>query len=327
MIFTNRKHNLYLLGPCLIWIVLSLYATLGLFTFSYAELHPGQTLPSLTTLKNVTYNDVKLRQILPDSIRLMHETGFANIPVEDLPLDLREKGKFLSGSDLAAYRQKVAVQESLALRQSTMIEQAQAEQARAKGAQQSEQKQSAPPQFTPPEHLKQNSELSPKNPNSVKNYLSRLAAEEQKRNELAQLEQQVRSEKLEDKPSNTVKTEPPRIVTEEQVKRSWINSLSLPSSLDKNYHKVKTSNEEFKRKVTNGLLDSAAWFEATEWNMKEYNRVGQHDMALLLANQLRENLSRRAQGRAAMGRDAEKLMQEQKIQSLEREVNSLKRGW
>jgi hypothetical protein len=217
----------------------------------------------------------------------MHATGFATIPVEDLPIDLRKTGKFLSGPDLTAYRQALAEREKLAPKQTAIIEQAQAEQARTKHTEETE--------------------------------------EERKRTELKQYEQQVKSEQSDHEPSTTPKTESPRIITVEQLKQIWINSLSSPRTLDQNYHQVQRSNREFKNQVVSGTLDSVAWLYVAYLNMNEYNRVGQHEMALLLANRIKEYEQRQEatdRSRAAIGSSMEK---DSKIRELEQKVDSLKR--
>lgn len=174
------------------------------------------------------------------------------------------------------------------------------------------------------EQLKKTEALS----SSLQSKIDELSAvntrqKEQKSTEKNQLEQQVRSEQLENKPSNTIKTEPPRIITAEQVKQSWINSLSLPGTLDRNYQKAYSSNEEFKRKVIGGFYDERAWLDAMEWNIKEYDRVGQHDTAQVIRNKILEYCSMRKK----QYDDSDKRDQEYRIMGLEREVRSLKRGW
>lgn len=110
------------------------------------------------------------------------------------------------------------------------------------------------------------------------------------------------------------------LVTEEQVKRIWVNSLSLPRSLDSNYHQIVRMNNKFKEKIRAGHYDSDAWLEATYRNMKEYHRTGQDERALLLSKQIIARWAAKDQSRSADEQDG-------KIRDLEQRLRRSEMGF
>ncbi len=82
-------------------------ATAALLLPARADQAP-EKFETLTTSKNKNYKDVIIREVTPSGVKIMHESGTATIPYQDLPADVQKK---LGGFDPAAaerHRQQVA---------------------------------------------------------------------------------------------------------------------------------------------------------------------------------------------------------------------------
>jgi hypothetical protein len=75
-----------------------------LFHFSILIINAGDTYDELTTLSGETYKRVKVTKVDKSHIVIMHKKGIIQIPLEDLPIEIREKYGYNLKDSLAAKR-------------------------------------------------------------------------------------------------------------------------------------------------------------------------------------------------------------------------------
>lgn len=78
----------------------------------------------------------------------------------------------------------------------------------------------------------------------------------------------------------------PRIITESQVKNFWIKRFPIPRTLARNYHQQMRNYSALVANIKAGNYDYDAKVRALAWNIKEYQRVRDFQMA----NQSRQDL-------------------------------------
>ena len=71
-----------------------------------------EKIESLKATDDEEYKDVTIKEIHPDSMKISHSTGVANIPFEKLPKGLQDRFRF-NPKDAAAHRKKGAAQQLL----------------------------------------------------------------------------------------------------------------------------------------------------------------------------------------------------------------------
>lgn len=84
------------------------------------------------------------------------------------------------------------------------------------------------------------------------------------------------------------KKQEPRIITEMDVKKHWVKKFPIPRKLASNYHEQKRNYKKLIENIKAGKYDYDAKVKALEWNIKEYQRVRDFEMA----NQARKDLAR-----------------------------------
>lgn len=80
--------------------------------------------------------------------------------------------------------------------------------------------------------------------------------------------------------------ETPRLITEKDIKIYWVKNFPRPRKLASDYHQKTEQFELFVANVRSGIFDHKARVAALEWNIKEYQRVRDFEMA----DQVREDL-------------------------------------
>lgn len=78
----------------------------------------------------------------------------------------------------------------------------------------------------------------------------------------------------------------PRIITEREVKVNWLKKFPQPRSLASDYHQQQRSYQELLANIKAGKYDYEASLKAYEWNIAEYTRVRDFQMA----DQIRKDL-------------------------------------
>jgi len=71
----------------------------------------------------------------------------------------------------------------------------------------------------------------------------------------------------------------PRIINEQQVKNYWLNTFPQPKTMDRDYHQQKRNYAQLLANIRAGRYDHEAKVKALEWNIAEYQRVRDFDMA------------------------------------------------
>ena len=72
----------------------------------------GEKIESLKSTEGKEYKDVTIKEIHPDSMKIIHSTGVGNIPFEKLPKELQDRFRF-NPKDAATHRKKGAAQQQL----------------------------------------------------------------------------------------------------------------------------------------------------------------------------------------------------------------------
>lgn len=83
-------------------ILFGLLAPLG-----HAQEAP-KTFKTLTTSKNRTYEDVQVREVTPGGIKILHASGTATIPFEQLPADIQKQFGGFDAAAAAEHREREA---------------------------------------------------------------------------------------------------------------------------------------------------------------------------------------------------------------------------
>ena len=107
-------------------------------------------------------------------------------------------------------------------------------------------------------------------------------------------------------PAQTQSKNPtPKIITEQHVKNYWLNKFPQPRTLDGDYHQKKKSYAQLVANIRAGVYDHEAKVKALDWNIEEYQRAKDFNMAdqsrktLQLLMQQEEERKRTAAAEAA----------------------------
>ena len=71
----------------------------------------------------------------------------------------------------------------------------------------------------------------------------------------------------------------PRIITEREVKVNWLKKFPQPRTLASDYHQQKRNYQELLANIKAGKYDYEATLKAYKWNIAEYTRVRDFQMA------------------------------------------------
>ena len=129
---------------------------------------------------------------------------------------------------------------------------------------------------------------------SAADHLAKLAAQEQAQGEAIKNQPEAQPNDAgqvmpsEDGTQKLKRGPAPRLATIEKVKSYWIRAFPQPRSLDADYHNRRKSYVEFVESIRRGAYDHLAKKAMLEWNISEFERVGDLETASRLRADLKQ---------------------------------------
>ena len=114
------------------------------------------------------------------------------------------------------------------------------------------------------------------------------------------------------------KAKTPRIITAEQMKAHWISQIAKPGTLESDYRGRMERYESMIVMINSGKYAAIAQEKTLSWNISEYERTGQPDVAARLRKDL-EEVRKRISEAAQLEQESQALALERAQTELERE--------